>query len=214
MPELPVNIYSGGQAIIYSENFEDGVANGFTLNGLWHVTQNFPKTGSYCLGYVRNETPGGTPNGNYNIGYSGPKKCFGPAISLLSGSTITGYFDVFVGDEFNLEPQNFDQFSIWSSLDGSTLNTVLASSAPSAGGVVIPEWGGVPGYNTIIVNLTPWAGSTIYLAYQMDTFDDLFNAYPGIRIDNIQVISSSHNVPLNLYGRPADVSINIYSRNS
>ena len=172
--------------VIYQENFDDGTANGFTLSGLWHVTTNYPASGTSALGYVQNETAlSGTPDGNYNIG-NVTSTVFGPSVAIPSGTT-TLTFDAFVGDEFNVQPNSFDQFSVWTSLDGSTLDTVLASSAPSAGGVAIPEWGGVPGYNPIIVDLSTFSGSDIHLAYRFASLDGLFNNYPGVRVDNLLI---------------------------
>lgn len=184
---------------VYSETFEDGIADGFTLNGLWHVTQNFPASGSFALGYVQNETAGVVPNGDFNIG-NVSATAFGPAILIPTGLPTISFFDVFVGDEFNVDPNNFDRLSIWTSLDGSTLNSVLASSAPSIGGTAIPEWGGVGGYNTISADLSSFAGQTIYLAYNFASLDGIANDYPGIRIDNISVEAAPEPATLSLLG--------------
>jgi len=37
-------------------------------SGLWHVTQNYPFSGSKALGFVQFETAGTTPNGDYDTG--------------------------------------------------------------------------------------------------------------------------------------------------
>jgi hypothetical protein len=193
--------------VIYSEDFEDGAADGFTnvvdptgAPDLWHVTSNFPSSGAYTLGYVKNETlNSSTPDGDYDTpGLDVIATTFSLAITIPADHYATLTFDAFVGDEQppgggggDINPYEFDQFSLWASLDGSTLYgpSALASSAPSAGGVAIPEWGG-PGtaaYHTLTLDLSAFAGQSIYLAYRFDSIDDLWNGYPGVRIDNIKV---------------------------
>ena len=185
-----VGLWLGGPvsaSVLFSEDFEDGEADGFSLEELWHVTDNFPAGGTYALGYVQNESTGNTPDGDYDIGNVAATS-FSPPIAIPDGVT-TLVFDAFVGDEYDGFPESFDQFNVWASLDGSSLDTLLASSPPSLGGVLIQEWGG-PGteaYQTIAAELSPFAGKTIYLAYQFDPLDDLFNEYPGVRVDNITV---------------------------
>jgi hypothetical protein len=199
-----------GAAIIYTEDFEDGIADGFTWNivepsgspGLWHVTSNFPFAGNNALGYVRIETPNSsTPDGDYDIG-NVVSTSFGPAIAIPAGNYATLTFEAFVGDEWDpsepdINQAQFDQFSVWASAD-TTFNpgsdTVLASSEPSAGGVNIPEWkgdGGSVWYNTISVDLSSFAGQSIYLAYRFDPAPGIdlaeFNEFPGIRVDNISL---------------------------
>ena len=56
--------------------------------------------------------------------------------------------------------------------------------------MVIPEWGGTAAYNHLAVDLTPFAGSNVFLAYRFDSIDGAFNVYPGVRIDNISVEST------------------------
>ncbi|MDD2879132.1 MAG: PEP-CTERM sorting domain-containing protein [Rhodoferax sp.] len=153
-----------------------------------------PAHASYALGFVQNETAGGVPNGDYNIDYNAYVAdptlflAFSPEIAIGAASTLT--FKVFVGDEYGPDalPDEYDQFSLWASTDGASLGyDILASSSPSLGGVLVPEWGGVPGYASITVNLSAFANQSIRLAFSFDPLDDVNNNFPGVRVDDILV---------------------------
>ena len=80
---LSSNVFSAS----VSENFDDGLAQGWVLDGLWHVTDNAPYGGTgYALGYVKDETSGVSPNGNYDTG----NQNFGAALTPSSLSDLTG----------------------------------------------------------------------------------------------------------------------------
>jgi hypothetical protein len=154
-----------------------------------------PAHANYALGFVQNETASGVPNGDYNIDYNAyaanPTQflAFSPEIALGNASTLM--FKVFVGDETgpDTDPDFYDQFSLWASLDGSTIGySVLASSSPSLGGVPVPEWGGgTPGYANITVDLSAYANTSVWLAFSFDPLDDVNNNFPGVRVDDVLV---------------------------
>lgn len=155
-----------------------------------------PAHASYALGFVQNETPGTVPNGDYNIDYLdyalNPAKflAFSPMLALGTSSVLK--FRAFVGDEWNQDPANYDQFSLWASADGVSIGyNLLASSAPSLGGVAVPEWGGIPGYVDVTVDLSAYAGQLTSLAFSFDPLDDVSNDYPGVRIDDIRVTNGA-----------------------
>ena len=100
----------------YVEDFEDGIANGFTLTGLWHVTQNYPNAGSNSLGFVQAETASSIPNGNYNTGSNLTQTIFSGPI-LITGTNPTLTFRAFVGDEWDQGPEGWDRLSASISTD-------------------------------------------------------------------------------------------------
>lgn len=175
----------------YLQNFDTGNAPGFILNGLWHVTQNYPASGSYSLGFTQNETASTAPNGNYDTGTTLDQIAFsGPIRVPEINPTLS--FQAFVGDEWDQQQFDFDRLTVWVSTDGISLTQVVASSEPYIGGQFIPEWFG-PGseqYNQIVTDLSGYNGQVIYLAFRFETFDPIFNNYPGVRIDDIHVSSA------------------------
>jgi hypothetical protein len=186
---------------IYSENFDTG-APGFTFNGLWHVTSNFPFSGANALGYVQGETPNSsTADGNYDNGSANSATAFSPAIALPTG-TLTLTFEAFNHNEFGDEPDFFDRLRVGISTDGSSLGTIVASSSSFDGAPVgIPIW--TPdntGYNFITVNISSFAGQTIYLAFNYDTLDAIDNDHPGARIDDVRISAVPEPTSLTLFG--------------
>ncbi len=183
-----------GLTISYSQNFDSGSAPGFNLSGLWHVTQNYPSSGSYSLGFVENETASATPNGDYDNGTDGATAFSGPI--AIAGPNPTLTFKAFVGDEWDQRQSDYDDLLVWVSTDGVNFSQAIASSSPHFGDPTIPEWSG-PGaqqYHTITVDLSPYNGRVIYLAFSFYTYDDLFNHYPGVRIDDIHVFNGTGSV--------------------
>lgn len=176
---------------VYSEDFETGAAPGFNFSGsgFWHVTQNAPSSGSYALGYVHDETAGATANGSYAgaANSSAQYNAFGPGILLPSASNITFTFVALNHDEGidgGHTPNGWDRLSVGVSTNGTTFGTVVASSPPWNGGVIISENNG---YHPYSVNLTAFAGQTIYLSFGYYTQDGSFNNYPGARIDDLLI---------------------------
>jgi hypothetical protein len=186
-------------SVIYQNGFEaaDGytashIANDTSNRNLWHVTDNFPATGSNALGFVKNDTTAASPTGNYDFG---PGVVLSESYTLVSGLLIpTGVttltFHAFVGGEPFL-PDTNDQLLLCLGVTCSGTQLLAASALldPSIAGVKwIPEWNGqTAAYNLITVDLSSLAGQTINLVWRFDTNDDQDNGYPGARIDDIKI---------------------------
>jgi hypothetical protein len=186
-------------AVIYAENFDSGAAAGYTMDGLWHVTSNFPASGNFALGFVRNETPGAVPNGDFDTGDINASAQ--SALITLPTGTIVLTFKAFVGDEHDVAPDEFDRLSV--KINGAA----IASSPPSDGGVVIPDWGGIAAYNLITVDLSSYAGQTIQLEFNFDTLDEVANAYPGVRIDDICIATGGSSCTAAAVPEPASLAL-------
>ena len=153
---------------------------------------------SQSLAFCKNETPGGTPNGDYVIDYnayvSNPAQflAFSPKVSLKGASVLK--FKVLVGDEWDQGQGVADQLSVWASLDGSHIGyNILASSAPSLGGALIAEWHHF-GYVEVTVDLTGYANKDINLAFCFDPLDDQFNSYAGVRVEDVVVTDGTETL--------------------
>ncbi|MBN2483720.1 MAG: PEP-CTERM sorting domain-containing protein [Candidatus Omnitrophica bacterium] len=187
---LCVGIWGQAHAgTIYMEDFEDGVADGFTLNSLWHVTQNYPLGGSYALGFVQGETAGSTPNGNFDTGATVFGTAYGPFISLPSAPAITLTLGVYNNGEHSAGtyPTYWDQFNLYL-YDVTGASTLLASTSQQGVGIA-------PIYeemiNNLTINLTLFAGTDIQLAYSFNSGDSIGNGYPGTRVDTISITTGT-----------------------
>ena len=187
--------------VIYSENFDSGTASGFTLGGLWHVTANFPASASYALGYVQGETqPSSTPDGNYDTGGTNSGYAIGPGIFIPSGTT-TLTLDAVNFNEIGDSPDFYDRLEIGVSLDGINFQQILASTSTfDAPPVYFPPSTTDQGYQSLALDLSAYAGQTIFLEFGYATLDDIDNDHPGGRIDNISVSSVPEPATLSLLG--------------
>jgi hypothetical protein len=186
---------SSAQAgFIYTENFDSGTAPGWTMNGLWHVTSNFPE-GTYALGYTQDETqPSSTPDGNYNTGAVNSGTAFSPLISLGGGSSM--FVDVVNFNECGHDYCDTDILSVGVSLDGSTIAHLLTSSNQfaNADNDFISAAPG-DGYLVLTLDLSAYDNQNIHLAFNYNTVDGFTNNYPGARVDEIYVSSLVPPVP-------------------
>ena len=96
----------------YFENFDNGTASGFDFSGLWHLTHNYPGSGTYSLGFVQDETSSATPNGDYDTGTVIDDIAFSGPIAVVGAQPMLS-FKAFVGDEWDLAPESFDRLSVW-----------------------------------------------------------------------------------------------------
>jgi hypothetical protein len=167
---VPGSAWAG---VIYEENFDDGVANGFTLNSLWHVTPNFPASSPNALGYVQGESAGGTLNGNFDTGAANSGSATSPSINI-PGSGATLSFDALCACEGGLK---FDLLSV---------NILHGVSTPVADSNAFNK-DSDPSYGPVTILLGAFAGETIQIQFFFDTIDLNYNDFAGPRIDNIVV---------------------------
>ncbi|MDP2432200.1 MAG: PEP-CTERM sorting domain-containing protein [Pseudomonadota bacterium] len=190
---------SAQAALIYSQGFESGslAGSGFTLvpsaaNNLWHVTSNFPKSGSKALGFVQNETAGGSPNGDYDVSPSSAVgRVVGPSISLsgYQAAGLTLSFEAYLNnDVIDWGDDQYDRLTMWISTDGGSTwgtNPVASSYSLDTASVFIPA--NTPGYNLVTVDLSAWVGQSITLGFDFNDYDPAYNDYDGARVDNILI---------------------------
>jgi hypothetical protein len=182
--------------VIYKEDFESGTAPGwylFSTDNFWHVTENAPASGRFALGYVENETPGPTPNGDYasgpdSLGARNSGEAVSPTILLPSGH-VALYFDFLA--VINDDPVAWDRLILngtFGDVDEFGVHSIgesLASTSPGDGGkVALPV---NSGYHRIGIDISASAGHLFALLFVFDTFDGYANHGAGIRIDNIEI---------------------------
>lgn len=186
-------------AVIYSENFEDGVFDGaeqgYNIPGglgggssLFHVTGNYPASGGSALGFVRNETPGATPNGTY--AGNGTGTIYTPEITLPNGTgPITLSFDV---ANFGRGDTFYDRFDIGVFVGGQ--HFVKASTFPGYAGLGAQIYPQNNGYNTMTSILDAYAGQPIRIYIHYSVISVTGGNFAGGRFDNLQ-ISDNAAVP-------------------
>ena len=178
-------------AVIYSEDFEDGVFNGATqgfmipggLGGgssLFHVTENFPASGSRALGFVTGETPGGTPNGTFAGAPTGT--IYTPEIVLPNTGTISLNFDV---ANFGRGNTFFDRFDIGVFVGGQ--HYVKASTFPGYSGLGAQIYPQDNGYNSLTSIISDLAGQTVRVYIHYSVISPTNGNFAGGRIDNLSV---------------------------
>jgi hypothetical protein len=164
------SLVSGLASASFIEDFNDGSAQGWTLEGLWHVTGNSPN-GTQALGYVQDETTGTILNGNYN---TAGERNSGTATTptLTCGSSCLLSFDW------------LDQ-SEGSSFDILSLQIILPSEEVtlfSTQGVSTTS--DYARYSEDLLSLVA-PGGAFQLQFLFDTVDSIANDTAGARIDNI-----------------------------
>jgi hypothetical protein len=198
---LSVTSHESQAGVIYKEDFESGTAPGWFLSdvfdgrsdGLWHVTENAPASGRFALGYVENETPGPTPNGDYasgpaSFGGGNAGEAVSPAILLPSGP-VALYFDFLAAGEIG--DFAFDRLILNGTFGEEFMDipiffgeSLAATSSLDGGKYTLPA---NSGYHRIGIDISAFAGQLFALDFVFDTFDGFANDGAGIRIDNIEI---------------------------
>jgi len=176
---LSTNAYS----VSVSEDFDDGLAQGWSLDGLWHVTDNAPygATG-FALGYVKDETSGPTPNGNFDTGSANSGTALSPNASCIGPCLLS--FDYIKDTEAGTIYDTMDISIIQNSTDFFATTITSASSA----------------YQPFSFDLTTLVGldttSLFNVEFFFDTADLIGNDGAGVRIDNFSVGTPVSAVPV------------------
>ena len=183
-------------AVIYSEDFEDGVFDGAVEGhmlpgglpggaGIMHVTGNFPASGNFALGAVYNETPGSTPNGTFAFANS-IHTLYSPEITLPNGGTITLDFDI---ANFGRGDNFYDRFDIGLFVGGA--HYVKASSFPGYAGFGAQIYSQDDGYHTLSSIISDFAGQTVRIYAHFSLIDGYSGDAAGARLDNLSINDNS-----------------------
>jgi hypothetical protein len=174
------------QTVLFSEGFENGLAN-WNATGLWHVESAadpcaglvlpFPE-GSHCAYYglpsLCNYDTGATNNGNLTLTtpIPIPANAVAPRLHCWTRHQTEGCTYL----------NNFDNFWIQVSADGGAHWTVVGSRCDDFG-LPAPN----DAWNPRGIPLDAYRGSSILLRFRFDTFDDVANIYLGAFVDKIEV---------------------------
>jgi len=151
--------------VVFEDDMESG-APGWAAWGLWHLApwRSTSPTTSFYYGDDATLT--------YETGWANSGAITSPLIDLSGAESALLSFNEFRQVE-NLAP--YDRAAVNVSQDGSTWQTVWESYSSTAG------------FENRMVDLSPWADSSIYIQFQFDTGDELYNFFEGWYVDDVQV---------------------------
>jgi hypothetical protein len=201
---------AAADAVVFSENF-DGATTVVKFADLWNVSNSWhvSTTGAFA---GKSYWAGDAALGGYDDGDA--RSLTSPAIALPSGSSPTlTFMHRYSVEAPGGEPAGFNGWDIVNvrvSTDGTTFNVVTPSGGPAYNvssaysgtyryGANVAGWGGSSGaYVSSTVNLSSFAGQTIYIRFELlsdrafSTEDDptLF----GWRVDNIVVAAGGTTI--------------------
>ena len=157
---------------LLSESFDDGVADGFTLSGLWHVN-------SLC------KTARSSPNQlsyhrvglcDYDTGAANSGEArFSIDLTGRSTANLTFYH------QFQVEsyPSPFDVMRVQISIDGGATWTTLRQW--DSRNATLAAW------TEEIVNLDTYTGRAVQIRFFFDTVDSVANNFPGWYVEDVLV---------------------------
>ncbi len=168
----------GGTGPLFSEDFDDGTADGFTLDGLWHVSDA-------C------ETPPSTPN---YLGYNQDSTCDYDTGEANSG-TATFSVDLSSVSEANLTFQHkWETESTSCGLLGCSEYDTMDVEISSDGGSswdTLDSWSSLDDnqleFTEATYTIDDYTGGTADIRYVFDTVDSTANDHPGWFIDDVTV---------------------------
>jgi hypothetical protein len=157
--------------VLVSEDFAGGVPAGWTVSGLWHTTTS-------CVG----TSPCGSGGAaayfgldgacNYSTGtdVSGDLSTMSVAIPAESAFFTLSFCSRYDG-EGEAAPTGYD--SAWVEVNGFILDDVGSTAAA--------------GWERRVVDLTPFAGTTIQVRFRFDSIDNFANSTFGWAIDDVVI---------------------------
>ncbi len=150
----------------YLEDFNDGQAQGWTVTGLWHITNYKSYSSPNSLAYNQESTH------NYDTGSTNSGEAVSPSITLSSSPSLT--FKSWYNTEE--EGTSWDKKLLYISTDGGSSWTQIYQVSGTS-----QQW------QPITISLSNYAGQTIKLKFKFDTIDNLCNNYGGWYIDDFVI---------------------------
>jgi hypothetical protein len=185
---------------LFTDDAESG-SGGWTATGFWHLTSSSP-CAAPDPAYVSPTSAwyyGQDSTCNYDTGTSSNSGTLtSPVIPGIDASTFMNV-QVWRMVEFFVDAIGADKLTLEVSDDGFATSTVFIS-----------EDGTVPSYSwrSSTFSLGAFAGGAIQMRFTFDTLDRVQNAFPGIFIDDIEVLSAD-NCPIVPNGSQIDTDADL-----
>ncbi len=187
-----------GSTILFSDNFDDGNADGWTVSGghngmpYWHVTSYRKYSGSYSLVFNDEKSH------NYINRSSGASRSYGSAefsVDLSSVSTATlEYYDWYEVEDLGYD--NYDCMYVKISTDGGSTWTELRERDCGDGNQ--KTW------TKQTIGISSYTGQVVKIRFYFDSRDEWYNNYEGWYIDDVVVTSIDVSTVLTSDGTHSD----------
>jgi len=193
-------------SLVVAYDFEGGT-EGWTLDGLWHLSNVRASKGT---GSIRYADPA---SGNYDTGARNVGAMISPEIVL--GDFPFMSIDAFLDNECvnsDVTPNllklcGFDNIKVYVSTDsGATYDPVAIANLPAINSQ----------FKTTLIDLYHYANSSIVIKIEFDTVDGSANNYEGAYIDNINIYNRSSldtrqfQIPLETVDTPIGYTIPLH----
>jgi len=152
---------------VFTDDMETG-ENGWTYDGLWHLTQHRNQTPTHSWYY-------GTEGAwNYTTSSANNGSSISPLINItgFDGATLSFWYWY----ETETTGTTWDQRWVKISVNGGPFQSLQQLSAAP-----MQVW------NEKTIDLSSYAGNTIQIMFYFDTIDELFNDFEGWYIDDVVV---------------------------
>ncbi len=176
---------SAGEGVFFSDNFDDGVADGWTLTGgplgLWRVASDCvtPWRGNYMLSFSRP-----SPDCDYDIGWA-YGNAYSPFIDLSDASEATLTFRHTWETESSTGV--YDIMRLFVSSDGVVYNMIKQWDSTDPNPFIYP-WDWI----TEHIDVSDYISSQFRFFFNFDSKDGTFNDFKGWYIDSVQIRSPDH----------------------
>lgn len=166
-----VDATTSGGTLVYAEGAENGL-EGWTLDGLWHVTERRAAEGGHAAWYGQEDT------GNYDTGGTNAGELTSPVISLAGVQNPVLVFAEFI----QAEDQPYDNADV-----------IVALADDPGSAVLIPKTTGntLGAFQPRVVPIPEFAGQDIRITFRFDTVDDIANDTEGWYVDDIRIIGET-----------------------
>ncbi|MCH8075781.1 MAG: immune inhibitor A [SAR324 cluster bacterium] len=177
MDALPASVFNSLYGNEANANFDDGSANGWAMDGLWHISS------------VRSASPSNSAwygdEGTGDINVPANTRNFGSmqrSVDLTNVSTLD--FDYHLITEWGLGGSGCcDQFSVGVSTDSGTTWTMIADQTTTPSLVDNNDGSGT--FTSVSLDVSAYTGQTVNIRFFFDTIDNINNAFQGVFVDNI-----------------------------
>ena len=157
-------------------NFDDGSANCWAMDGLWHISSVRSASPSNSAWY------GDETNGDYDTGAANSGS-MQRSVDLTNVSTLD--FDYHLDNEESpgVTTGTWDIFSVGVSTDsGGTWTTIADHTTTPA---LLDNFDGSGIFTAVSLDLSAYTGQTVKIRFFFDTVDGSFNNFQGTFVDNI-----------------------------
>lgn len=162
----------GGGDVLWSENLDDGAANGFTLSGLWRITTCQSASAPNSLGYNTGVCPP-----NFNVGATSGD-AITPSITIAAGTT-----------NVKLNWKSWHQTEFGTTFDKKTVS--ISSDGGASWTQLQQEDGTQAAWNARTVDISGYAGSTVKVRFRFDSVDSVANDGQGWYVDDLSVTGTA-----------------------